>query len=262
MVISRMIKIQLAIFGVVSLIAVSIMAFGYLKLPSMLFGAGHYKVTVELPESAGLYPRGNVTYRGTEVGQVDSVQLTGSGVEAVLSLRSDVSIPSDLQAEVHSVSAIGEQYLDLLPREGNSIPLKNGDVIPVAETKVPVDINNLLDTTNRGLEAVPAENLRTVIDESYIGFGGLGPELSRIVNASTALAAEARKNLESITTLIDKSPAVLDSQIQTADSLQAWARNLASVTDQLRNENVSVSSLLPAGARAAGEGQKLLTACG
>ena len=257
MVISRLIKIQLAIFGAVSLAAVSVMGFGYLNLPTMIFGAGHYEVTVELPESAGLYPRSNVTYRGSEVGLVKSVQLSGNGVEAVLSLRSDVSIPSELQAAVHSVSAIGEQYVDLTPRGHGSAPLRDGDRIPLADTTVPVDVNTLLDTTNKGLEAVPGEQLKTVIDESYTAVGGLGPELSRMVNASTALAKGARENLDSLTTLIDKSPAVLDSQTQTADSLQSWARNLASVTDQLRNQNDAVSVLLPAGARAANEGRAL-----
>ena len=67
-----------------------------------------------------MYPRGNVTYRGTEVGEVKSVQLTDTGVAAVLSLKSDIKIPSDLEAEVHSLSAIGEQYVELLPRSGTA----------------------------------------------------------------------------------------------------------------------------------------------
>lgn len=63
-----------------------------------------------------MYRAGNVTYRGVEVGKVSKVQLTDSGVEAVLSLQSDIKIPADLTASVHSASAIGEQYVDLVPR--------------------------------------------------------------------------------------------------------------------------------------------------
>jgi phospholipid/cholesterol/gamma-HCH transport system substrate-binding protein len=147
---TRRILIQLAIFAVVAVVAGATMVFGYLRLPNLLFGVGHYKVTVQLPEAGGLYERGNVTYRGTEVGQVKSVHLTDSGVEAVLSLRSDVKIPSNLDAEVHSQSAVGEQYLALLPRNDGAPPLKDGDVIPVSRTTVPPDINSLLDSTNRG----------------------------------------------------------------------------------------------------------------
>ena len=31
------------------------MAFGYIRLPAMLFGVGRYTVTVELPRAGGLY---------------------------------------------------------------------------------------------------------------------------------------------------------------------------------------------------------------
>ena len=51
-----------------------------------------------------------MTYRGTDVGQVNSVDVTATGVRAVLALRSGVKMPSDVRASVHSRSAIGEQY--------------------------------------------------------------------------------------------------------------------------------------------------------
>ena len=126
-----------------------------MKLPAML-GFGRYTVTVELPHSGGLYAGGNVTYRGTEVGRVDSVDLDeNGGVEAVLSLKSGIDIPSDLRAEVHSQSAIGEQYVALLPRERRCAPLKDGDVIAMTDTSVPPDVDSLLDEANGGLQAIP-----------------------------------------------------------------------------------------------------------
>src|SRR5947209_13560610 len=175
---TRRIRIQLSIFAVVAVAAIAIIGLGYIHLPSLLFGVGHYTVTVELPEAANLYPTGNVTYRGTEVGRVASVRLTDTGVAADLSLNSDVPIPSDLDAQVHSQTAIGEQYVALLPRNGTSSPLKDGDVIPRSHTSVPPDINALLDAANRGLLAIPNDNLKTVVDESYTALGGLGPEFS------------------------------------------------------------------------------------
>jgi phospholipid/cholesterol/gamma-HCH transport system substrate-binding protein len=241
---TRRILIQLAIFTVVAVVAGAIMVFGYLRLPNLFFGVGHYEVTVQLPEAGGLYERGNVTYRGTEVGQVKSVHLTDSGVEAVLSLRSDVKIPSNLDAEVHSQSAVGEQYLALLPRNGGSPPLRDGDVIPVSRTTVPPDINSLLDSTNRGLQAIPQDNLKTVIDESYTAFGGLGPDISRLVKGSTALAIDARKNLDPLLALIDGSQPVLNSQTDTADSVSAWASHLAAITTSLQRNDPALRGVI------------------
>ena len=222
------------IFSLLAVVALGIMIFGYMRLPALL-GIGQYRVTVELPEAAGLYPRGNVTYRGTEVGTVKSVKLTDTGVEAVLSLTSNIKIPADLEAEVHSVSAVGEQYVQLLPRNGEGPVLKDGDVIPQDRTRVPTDVNAVLATINSGLAAIPHDNLKTAVDEAYTAVGGLGPELSRFVKGGTALAIDARKNLDELTTLIDQSKPILDSQTDTAGSIQAWAANLATVTDQLQH---------------------------
>ncbi|MGV2583415.1 UNVERIFIED_CONTAM: MCE family protein [Mycobacterium avium subsp. hominissuis] len=250
--------VQLTIFVLVSLVAGTVMFFGYFKAPVTWFGVGHYQVTVQLPRAGGLYKTGNVTYRGTEVGRVEDVRLTDTAVEAVLSLRSDVQIPSDVQAQVHSVSAVGEQYVALIPRTASSPPLKNGDVIPVSNSQVPPDINTLLDAANRGLQAIPRENLKTVIDESYTAVGGLGPEISRLVNGSTQLAIDARANLDPLTTLIDQSQPVLDSQSQTSGAISAWAAHLATITGQLQNHDTSVAGLLAKGAPAAEQARQLI----
>ena len=225
---------QLAILFTITTVAFVVMAVGYIRLPTLLFGIGHYRVTVQLPEGGGLYERANVTYLGTEVGKVTDVHLTDTGVAADLSLRSDIKIGSDLDVQVHSTSAVGEQYVELLPRPGNSAPLKNGDIVAADRASIPPDISSLLDATNRGLQAIPGENLKTVVDESYTAFGGLGPEISRLVKGSTSLAIDARKNLDELTNVIDNSGPVLDSQSNTADSMQAWAAHLATVTGELR----------------------------
>src|SRR6266436_5697366 len=153
----RRVIVQLAIFTVIAVGVLAVTFLHFVKLPAMLFGVGRYTVTMELPESGGLYNTANVTYRGFEVGRVESVRLTDTGcvtgVVAVLSLKSGIDIPSDLKAEVHSQTAIGETFVELLPRNATSPPLKDGDVIPLADTSVPPDINALLSAANTALAA-------------------------------------------------------------------------------------------------------------
>jgi phospholipid/cholesterol/gamma-HCH transport system substrate-binding protein len=254
---TRRIKTQLVIFGVVTLIAATVMVANYIQLPAMLFGIDRYTVVVQLPETGGLYQRSNVTYRGTEVGEVESVRLTSTGVEAVLSMESGIDIPANLDAEVHSQSAVGEQYITLLPRDASSPPLKNGDVIPRVRARVPPDINSLLDATNRGLEAIPRDNLKTAIDEAYTAIGGLGPEISRIVKGSTTLAVDSRENLDPLVALIDQSKPVLDSQSETSHSIRQWASSVANITDQLRTHDSDLAGVLDEGGPAAAETRQL-----
>ncbi|MGV0674654.1 MlaD family protein [Mycolicibacterium fortuitum] len=254
----RAVRIQLIVFAVIATVGVAFMFFGYMQVPSAFFGVGRYTVTVQLPHAGGLYPEGNVTYRGVSVGRVVDVRLTDSGAAAVLSLKSGIDIPADLDAEVHSVSAVGEQYVALLPRSRNATPLKDGDVIPAGRTSIPPNINSLLAEVNTGLKAIPHDNLKTVVDESYVAVGGLGPDLSRLLNSTISLSRGARENLDSFVTLIDKSKPLLDTQVQSSNAIQTWASNLATVTTQLKNNDSSVEGLLTKGAKSTDEVRMLV----
>ena len=253
--------IQLSILTLVTVLSCGAMAFDYMKLPETLFGIGEYNVTVDLPASGGLYKTSVVTYRGTDVGQVKSVDVTATGVRAVLALRSAVKVPSDVQASVHSRSAIGEQYIELTPKAGkdgeHSQPLRAGDIIPAGHVDVPVDIGHLLDLTNRALQAIPRDNLHTVIDETNRAVGGLGPELSRIVDGSTALAIAGGRTVDPLAALIDQSPAVLNSQVQTSDAIATWADRTAAITAQFKAQDAAVRDLLTQGSSGVEEGRAL-----
>jgi phospholipid/cholesterol/gamma-HCH transport system substrate-binding protein len=254
--------IQLAILTLVTVVSCGAMAFNFMKLPQTLFGVGEYNVTVDLPQSGGLYETSVVTYRGTDVGQVKSVEVTATGVRAVLALRSGVKVPSGVQASVHSRSAIGEQYIELTPLPGNdgdhARQLRAGDIIPAGHVDVPVDIGHLLDMTNRALQAIPRDNLHTVIDETNKAVNGLGPELSRIVDGSTALAISGGHTVDPLATLIDQSPAVLNSQVQTSDSIARWADRTAAIMAQFKAQDAALRDLLTQGTSGVEEARALL----
>src|SRR3954447_6427316 len=253
---SRPVWTQLATLTAITVISVGVMAFGFVKVPA-LFGIGRYTVTVNLPASGGLYPTSVVTYRGTEIGRVKSIETTRDGVQAVLVLDSATPVPSDASAAVHSRSAVGEQFLELTASSANAEKLRDGDVIPIGRVQIPADIGSLLDATNRALQAIPPDNLRTVVDEADKAVGGLGPQLSRIVDGSNSLAIEAGRSVDQIGQLIDQSPPVLNSQVQTADSIAMWAQRMAAITGQLKAQDAAFAELLTVGGPALEEGRAL-----
>lgn len=250
---------RLAVLAAITALFGGIMLFSYMKVPATLFGVGRYTVTVDLPSSGGLYPSSVVTYRGTQVGEVTSVDVTRTGVRAVLSLYSDQVVPAGVEAAVHSRSALGEQYVEFVPRAGTDdrTSLHDGAVIPAGRVEVPVDVGRLLDETNRAIQAIPHDNLRTVVDESYTAVGGLGPELSRIVDGSISLATEAGKTVDPLATLIDQAPPVLESQVQTSDAIAAWAQRMADITGQLKAQDTAFADLMTQGGPALDEGRAL-----
>src|SRR5690606_26372346 len=122
---TRLIRIQLIVFTIASVVGVGAMVFVYLQAP-VLFGFGRIAVKLHLPATGGLYEFSNVTYRGIEVGKVTDIRPTRDGVTVTMSLNTPPKIPADLSANVRSVSAVGEQYVDLEPRSDSGPYLKDG----------------------------------------------------------------------------------------------------------------------------------------
>ena len=85
----------------------------YLRLPTAV-GIGQFTLNADLPASGGLYKTANVTYRGETIGKVTAVEPTKMGAQVTMSISNRYKIPIDAAANVHSVSVVGEQYLDLV----------------------------------------------------------------------------------------------------------------------------------------------------
>ncbi|MGW6424431.1 MCE family protein [Nocardia sp. NPDC055053] len=241
---TRFVRIQLAIFAVLTVVGLVVMSGSYLQVPAML-GIGRYAVTVQLAATGGLYPTANVSYRGQNIGKVEAVRLTTAGVEADLSIDSDYKVPADSSAWVRSVSAIGEQYVDLVPTEQPSDKhLRDGSVIPEQRTHLPQDVGAMLDQADKLLATVADTRLKQVIDEAFHAFNGAGPDLQRFIDSAALLVQQAETDIEPTKKLLDQIGPLLDTQTRSADDIRSWTADLATLTDQLREHDPTLRSLL------------------
>jgi phospholipid/cholesterol/gamma-HCH transport system substrate-binding protein len=208
-VLTRLIRIQLVLFSIVTVLALVFLGWYYLRLPT-LAGIGQYTLYADLPASGGLYKTANVTYRGIQIGKVTDVEPTERGARATMSISDRYKIPVNASANVHSVSAIGEQYLDLVPTGAGNQYLADGQTI--TNGTVPSEVGPALDSANRGLEVLPKEKIDTLLSEAAQSVGGLGPALQRLVDSTTAIASDFRDNLDPVNNIITHSAPILDSQ--------------------------------------------------
>lgn len=250
------VKRQLMIFTALTVVALSVLGIYYLQIPTLV-GIGRYELTAELPASGGLYPTSNVTYRGITIGKVEDVVPTAKGAEAKLSIDSRYKIPVDAVANVHSVSAVGEQYLDLVS-DGNP-----GKFFAAGQTitkgTVPSEIGPALDTANRGLAVLPKEKIPQLLDETALAVGGLGPALQRLVDATQAIVGDFRTNITDINDIIQHSGPVLDSQVTSGSAIERWSRNLNVLAAQTAAEDQHLRSVLTQAAPTADQVNQVFT---
>lgn len=178
---TRAIKTQLVLLTVLAVIAVVVLGWYFLRIPSLV-GIGRYTLYAELPRSGGLYRTANVTYRGITIGKVTGVEPTERGARATMSIDNGYQIPTDASANVHSVSAVGEQFVDLVSTRTSGPYLRHGQTITT--TTVPSQIGPALDAANRGLAVLPKDRVASVLHEASEAVGGLGSSLNRLIEAT------------------------------------------------------------------------------
>ncbi len=238
---TRFIRIQLIVFTVLTLAALIALGWYYLRIPSMI-GIGQYPLTADLPASGGLYRTSNVTYRGIQIGKVTKVEPTVKGARATLSIDDHYRIPIDATANVHSVSAIGEQYLDLVSTGNPGKFFSPGQSIP--KGTVPSEIGPALDAANRGLSVLPKNKIGSLLDETATAVGGLGPALQRLVDSTQTIVGDFKTNISDVNDIIANSAPILDSQVDSSDSIERWAHNLNILTAQIAQNDQGVQNIL------------------
>ncbi|BBZ40251.1 MCE family protein [Mycobacterium conspicuum] len=255
---TRFVRIQLAIFIAVGLTGMAAMFFEYMQVPTLL-GIGKLNVKLELPETGGLYRFSNVTYRGVQIGKVTAVGPTADGAEATLAIDTSPKIPADVHAAVRSISAVGEQYIDLVPRSESGPYLRDGSVIQARDTSIPPPVGPMLDKLSALTDSIPKDKLSQLLDESFRGFNGSGYDLQTLLDSSTRISHDANDTAGHTRALADDAVPFLDAQTQTSDATRRWAHNLAGVTDQLVTDDPQFRKLLRTGPDFSQEVSRLLT---
>ena len=254
---TRLVKIQLTIFAVVTVISLLIMSVVYLQLPRAM-GWQRTDVALEMPDTGGLYKNANVSYLGNTIGRVDAVTLKPGHVVAELHFDSRADVPENVRAEIRSVSAIGEQFVEFIPEGEPSGELADGTVLGENQVDMPQGIGPVLDQATVLMASIDDAKMRRVVSESFDAFNGSARDLQKFLDSAHLLLEEAQRNTGATRQLIADAEPVLDSQLRSADSIRAWTRNLADVTDQLRTNEPQLTSLMERGPDALARATKVL----
>lgn len=244
------IKKQLVAFGIAAVAGAVLLAVTFLRVREQL-GIGRHTVSVEFAQGAGLYPGAEVTYLGHPVGKVEGMDLDGDHLVAELSLVDDVEIPASVGAEIHSRSAVGEQYVSLVPAKGTGsgggAVLADGDRIPADRTSYPVEIGPVLDNVQALVSSLDEKKLSTLVDESGRALAGRAGDLQTILDSGSALIAEADAAFRPTADLLRDVEPVLTTVNGQGAGIRRLTDNLDQLTAELRAGDDDLRTLLASG---------------
>jgi phospholipid/cholesterol/gamma-HCH transport system substrate-binding protein len=248
----------------ISFLVIAVLVLGYLGIRYADLGhyvglRSYYTVKVQLPRTGGLYTHSNVTYRGVSVGRVGPIGLTDEGIEAELRIEKDApKIPDGLKAVVASLSAVGEQYIDLRPTRAEGPYLANGSVIDQADTTVPAPVTDVLTGVDELAGSVDLESLRTVVEEFGTAFEGRGDDLQVLLDTGSDFVRAADDALPTNTRLMADARTVLRTQAEQGEALKGFASGAKELAAQLKGSDTDLRKLIAAAPGAAGQMSGLL----
>src|ERR671914_195725 len=85
-------------------------------------------------------------------------------------------------------SAVGEQFVDVLPGSSGGLYLENGSQISKDHTSIPVSTQSLLSSTQSVLSGVPPQALGETIDSLAGGLAGQGANITRVLESTADIS--------------------------------------------------------------------------
>jgi len=208
-----------------------------------------YDIQVELNQANGLLHSNEVRIGGARVGLVDHIvarQNPATGrVSAIAYLKLEKGVeplPANTRAIVQSVSALGLKYL-LLEKGNSSQTLKAGATIPAANTREPVQIEELFKMFDEPTRTASQQNLN-IFGDTFAGRGlGLNetiatlPPLLKNVTPVLHNLASSQTNLHGLWIALERTASevapVAQQQANLYSNLDTFFSAFASVAPSI-----------------------------
>lgn len=211
-----------------ALLCTLVVAVAYLSLVALQVNplTSTYRVTIELPDSAGLLPNQDVTLRGVRIGRVDRLDITPSGVNAVVDVNSAVHIPESSDVRVSGLSPAGEQYIDFAAQSSDGPYLRDGAVVSQGRATVPVSLAELLADADGALAQVDTAQIELIKRELSLSKDG-PRKLADIVNGGSFLLSTLDSVLPETTSVLRNSRTVFTLVSDKNAGMDVAADNLS-----------------------------------
>ncbi|MEU5844476.1 MCE family protein [Rhodococcus sp. NPDC047139] len=204
-------------------------------------GLSSVRYEAEFAQAARISTGDAVTIAGVQVGTVEGARLAGDHVVVAMDIDKGVELGSDTVASIKLTTLLGSRYLELRP--AGREPLDDNR-IPIENTVVPYDLQDVLADATTTFEQVDAEQLgetMNVLAGELDGVPELLPQVLQNIESLSGTLADRRRQIGSILEATASITTVVRSQ---QDSLAVLVRDGHAMLAELENRRNLVQRLL------------------
>jgi len=222
---------QLVLFGIISVLIIGYTLF---NLIGVHLTNKPFTVHVTLKTGGGIFSGAEVAYRGVQVGRVTDLKLDTDSVELTLAIDHGTKIPDNSIANIYDLSAVGEQYVDLVPpNTPSSTYLHNGSSIDKQQTTTPLQTATVLYDLEQFVDSINPGDIRIIGTEGAAAFAGVGPQLRSLIADTTSIADQLTASKSAAFDLLDNAEVLLKGAAAHSAQFDVFATSLKQFTQTL-----------------------------
>ncbi len=202
-------------------------------------------ITAYFTKTVAIYPGDEVRIAGVKVGTIDSIEPMGTQAKMTLRVNRNISVPADAKAVIIAQNLISARYVQLAPAYESGPTMRDGAVIPLDRTAIPVEWDEVKEQLTRlAMELGPDKGVSTgsvgrFIDSAANALDGNGDKLrqtlAQLSGVGRILADGSGNIVDTITNLQTFVTALRDSNNQIVQFQDRFA-TLTSVVDNSRSD--------------------------
>lgn len=241
---------NLALTGAVGLIVMGAMLAVGLSAGRLAGAFGSESIDVEFANAAGLKSGDPVRISGIKVGKVDEIRLGRAVVVVRIRVEDDVALGELTSAAIKVETVLGTEYVAL---ESAGAGRLNGTRIPVARTRTPFDLQQVLGGLTERVDKIDTGQLAGAFQALSGTLDGAAPQVRAAVDGVTRLSSTLAARDVELRELLARARSVTDVVADRSRLLVQLVADAGTFLAMLERRQAAIESLVVASERLGAE---------
>jgi phospholipid/cholesterol/gamma-HCH transport system substrate-binding protein len=200
--------LRTGIFGIVLVVCVVLVSFGYTKLPFWPQGKPY---EAYFSDAGGISPGSDVNVSGIPVGKVTGVALAGAAAKVTFTVNRNVKVGDQSLVAIKTDTVLGQKSLAVTPKGGGE-----STVIPLARTTAPYTLNNALQDLGRNASELDKPKFEQALQTLTGSLQDATPQLRGALDGVANLSRSLNARDQALEQLLAHAKRVSDTLAQRA----------------------------------------------
>ena len=217
---------------------------------TMFTGSDSKRVVAHFPRAISIYEGSEVRVLGVPIGNVETVEPSGTDVVVTMTYDSDVELPADAKAAIVAPSIVGDRFVQITPVYTGGEVMADNVELPVEQSAVPIELDQIyesLDTLNVALGPNGANRdgaLSDLLAVTADNFDGQGANLRSTLGNVARLTSTLDNNKEELFGSAEKLGKFVSTLAENDQTVRRFNQSLADVSGLLEGEKEELSASL------------------